>query len=277
VAGSGDVDVDADAGGAGCGPIFGSIFRPAAGDPGAVYLSLGRRVAARARAGTPFVVGVAGGVASGKTRTAELLATLLREGPGVPSVLVVAADGFLHSNAELASRGLAARKGFPESFDTDALVAALAALRSGHPVEIPGYSHLSYDVVPGRVVEVPDVVVIEGINFLQVYPTGAMVLPSDLIDLAIYLHAAEDDMRVWFASRLRELFTEARQEPSSFYHQWSGWSDEELAAFADTVWESINVVNLRQHIAPSRWRADVIIEQDRDHRVRRVWERRGRR
>jgi type I pantothenate kinase len=216
--------------------------------------------------GAPFVVGVAGGIAVGKTTIAEHLGDLLRRG-GEQQVAVISADGFLFPNAELAARGLIARKGFPESYDTAALYLALATLKAGRPAPIPRYSHLSYDVVPGTALDPPDVVVVEGINVLQVPADSTAAVPSDLIDVGLYLDAAEPDLRRWYGERLAELFVAARHEPASFYHQWSSWDAPEVTRFADAVWESINVANLRHHIAPSRLRAEVIVEKGADHRV----------
>ena len=250
------------------------MFAAVAGEPADTYRGLALRVAAHARAGRPFVVGVAGAVAAGKTTVADRLARLLRDGPGAPSVEVISTDGFLYSNEQLASQGLTNRKGFPESFDTPALVEALLSLCSGSPTRIPRYSHLHYDVMPGTVVEVPDVVVLEGVNLLQVHPAGASILVSDLLELSIYLDAAEDDLRRWFTERLAALFRDAGDDPSCYYHQWSGWSIEQIAGLADAAWEGVNALNLRRYIAPSRWRADIIIEQDGEHGVRAVLERR---
>jgi type I pantothenate kinase len=222
----------------------------------------------------PFVVGVAGGIAAGKTTIAELLADLVRRSPRQPQVAVISADGFLHPNAELARRGLSQRKGFPDSYDIPALFDALATLRSGSPALIPGYSHLSYDVAPASLLQPPDVVVIEGIIVLQAPPDGAPTVPSDLIDLGVYVEAGEAELRQWYGERLAELFEAARHEPASFYHQWSRWEADEVARFADAIWQGINRVNLRHHIAPSRLRADVIVEKAADHRVSRVLVRR---
>jgi type I pantothenate kinase len=251
-----------------------ALFAPAPGDPADTYRRVARRVAARARAGTPFLLGVAGAVAAGKTTAADRLADLLRDGPGAPSVEVISSDGFLYSNEQLAAAGLTNRKGFPDSFDTPALIDALVSLRAGRPTRIPRYSHLHYDVTPAVVVEAPDVVVLEGINLLQVHPAGAPILVSDLLDLAVYLDATEADLRRWFSDRLAALFREAAGDPSSYYHQWSGWSAAQIAGLADAAWEGVNAQNLRHYIAPSRWRADIIIEQDGEHGVRGVLERR---
>jgi type I pantothenate kinase len=260
-------------------PVGGPPLADAAdgADPASVYPAVARWITGRRSAAggpTPFMVGVAGGVAAGKTTTAERLAALLRAGPGHPEVVVVSADGFLYPNAELAARGLTARKGFPESFDTPALVWALATLKAGRPADIPGYSHTTYDVAPGGPVGPADLVVVEGINVLEVPPGAAGAIPSDLIDVAIYLDADEADLRRWFVGRLSELVGQARGDAASFYHQWAAWSDDEVARFAGAVWEGINLPNLREHIAPSRLRADLILQHGADHAIRRVLVRR---
>jgi type I pantothenate kinase len=256
----------------------GECLAPRPADPddtAGVYAPLARWIGRRRDAGAePLIVGVAGGVAAGKTTLAGRLAELLAAGPSSPRVLVVATDGFLRPNAELSAMGLATRKGFPESYDAAALIEALATLKARRPATIPTYSHLTYDVEPGRPVEPADVIVVEGINVLQL-PTGGLPLaPSDLLDVAIYLDAAEADLRRWFEERLVALFDAARGEPSSFYHQWSGWEASEIGRFADAVWQEINLPNLRDHIAPSRLRADVVVTHDGDHRVRTVLTRR---
>jgi type I pantothenate kinase len=205
---------------------------------------------------TPVLVGIAGAVAAGKTRLAEDVAAEL---PGT-RVEVVPTDGFLFPNAVLAARGLVARKGFPESYDRDALRAFLAAAGAGRlPRRVPHYSHLVYDIDGEREVGAADVVVVEGVNILSA--------AADLLDLRVYLEAAEADLAAWFRQRFLALRTEGRDDPTSFYRSFAEMGDAEVAAFADTVWREVNLVNLRDHIAPSRRLADVVITKGRDHTV----------
>ena len=248
-------------------------------DRGTIYVPLAAWLAGRAesrragglagRQGSTLVVGVTGSVGVGKTTTAALLADLLRDGPWALDVAVVSTDGFLFPNAVLDGRGLLDRKGFPESYDTTAMVRFLAEVRAGRSGAVPVYSHRVYDIVPGEAQEVAgvDVVVLEGINVLQVTP-GTDVLLSDLLDVGIYLDADEADVRQWFSDRLVELLRAGADDAGSFYHRWSGMSAGQMTAFADNVWSGINLPNLRDHIAPSRFRADLIVGKGPDHRVR---------
>jgi type I pantothenate kinase len=219
-------------------------------------------VIARAQAGDVVVVGLAGGVAVGKTFAAGVLASVLSDHDG-RSVEVVSTDGFLLPNAELDRLGLAARKGFPESYDHARLVDFLDEVRAGHDVMAPRYDHLTYDVVVdgGVLVKRPDVLVLEGVNALQ----APLV---DRLDLAVYLHADEEDLRRWYQARIRQLRADAPGDGSSFYDAFATMSDDEFAVVADAVWESVNHPNLVDYIEPSRARADVVIEKAADHSIR---------
>jgi type I pantothenate kinase len=210
----------------------------------------------------PVVVGLAGGVAVGKTATSSMLAAVLADRDGL-RVEVVSTDGFLLPNAELDRRGLSARKGFPESYDHERLVDFVVAVRERQVVTVPRYDHLVYDVVVdgGTPVGEPDVVLLEGVNALQ----EPLVTR---LDLAIYLHADEADLRRWYHARIRRLRAEAPGDGSSWYDGFAGMSDDEFAVIADTVWDSVNGPNLVDHIAPSRARADVVIEKAPDHSIR---------
>jgi type I pantothenate kinase len=229
----------------------------------------------------PFVVGIAGGVAVGKSTTARVLQALLRQGDGGPSVDLLTTDGFLYSNATLEAHGLMARKGFPESYDQRALVDALAAVRAGDPeVRTPVYSHLTYDIVPNefQTLRRPDILIVEGLNVLQVNTKGASpghVVVSDFFDVSIYVDAAETDVAVWFRERLLSLRSTVLQEPGSFFHRFASMSDEELSTIAQQVWDGVNVINLRENVAPTRGRADLVLEKDGRHRVDRVLLRRS--
>jgi type I pantothenate kinase len=220
----------------------------------------------------PYVIGVAGGVASGKSTTARVLRLLLARWPEHPRVDVVTTDGFLYPNATLEARGLVARKGFPESYDQGQLVRFLADIKSGRPeVAAPVYSHRTYDIVPGRfdVFRRPDVLIIEGLSILQ---TGASthVFVSDLLDYSIFVDASEADIRRWYVARFLALRQTAIEDTESFYRRFTGMSEEDTAGVAEMVWREINGVNLKENVEPTRLRAQLILEKGGDHSVRRI-------
>jgi type I pantothenate kinase len=203
-------------------------------------------------------------VAVGKSTFAAELARRLLSADLVTAV--IATDGFLLSNADLDARGLTMRKGFPESFDTARLAQFLADARAGvAELRVPAYSHVTYDVVPGKetVVTKPDVLIVEGVNVL---------LPAhvDALDLSIYLDADDEAVIAWFASRIAELCRAARDKPISFFRPYAGLTDEQVQAFAQAAWDAINGVNLELHIRPQRDRADVIVSKLPDHSIDRV-------
>jgi type I pantothenate kinase len=224
----------------------------------------------------PYLIGVTGSVAVGKSTTARLLQDLLQAGSGRPAVEIVTTDGFLHPNQVLAERGLLDRKGFPESYDGAALIAALRAIREGvGPVRVPVYSHASYDIVPGeaQLIGRPDIVIVEGLNVLQ--PDGYLAAPqralaSDFLDTSLYVDAAEDDLFRWFYDRLFALRATATPESGAFLHWFASLAEEEADAVAAQVWSEINLVNLREHVAPSRGRAQIVLHLDGRHRTTRV-------
>ena len=221
---------------------------------------------------SPFIVGLTGSVAVGKSTAARTLRALLACGPGAPRVDIVATDGFLHPNADLERRGLLTRKGFPESYDVDHLVAFLAAVKAGEAeAEAPLYSHVLHDVVPGSVQTVrrPDVVVVEGVNVLWRFASGGRVV-SDLLDFTVYLDAEETNLERWYVQRFLALCATVFQDPASHYHRYAGVGPDEAVAVARGIWASVNAVNLREHIRPTRERAHLILEKGPDHRVRRV-------
>ena len=234
----------------------------------------------------PYVVGVAGSVAVGKSATSRVLQALLARWPSHPQVDLITTDGFLLPRAELEARGLMERKGFPESYDQRRLVRFMADLKSGAPeVTAPVYSHLAYDSVSGesQVVRQPDIVIVEGLNVLQTGPPSrgsgeaskraGKPLPmfvSDFFDFSIYVDANEADIEHWYVERFLALRETVFRNPSSYFHRYATLTPEEAAATARTIWRSINLVNLRQNVLPTRERAHLILEKGRDHAVRRV-------
>lgn len=224
----------------------------------------------------PFVIGVAGSVAVGKSTTARLLQAVLQDGPGHPPVELITTDGFLYPNAELEARGLMDRKGFPESYDRRRMIEVLSAIKAGPPrVEIPVYSHVTYDIVPGefQIVENPAMVIVEGLNVLQVSTTDVppdQVVASDFFDFSIYVDADEADIARWFTDRLLELRQGVLRDPHSYFHSFAEMSTDQVATIARTIWSDINLVNLHENIAPTAGRANLVLTKDGEHRVRRA-------
>jgi type I pantothenate kinase len=224
---------------------------------------------------TPFVIGLAGSVAVGKSTTARVLQQMLAHWPANPSVELVTTDGFLYPNAELERRGLLARKGFPETYDRRALLRFVMDIKSGKDeVEAPTYSHLSYDVVPEEkvVVSSPDIVIIEGLNVLQparVRDDGRTSLAlSDFFDFSVYVDAATADIRAWYVERFLRLRETAFRDPASYFARYGELSVAEAAAQADRIWDSVNGPNLKQNIQPTRSRATLVLRKAADHSVR---------
>jgi len=212
----------------------------------------------------PHIVGIGGAVAVGKSTVAAGLAEAL--GEHGRRVDVVPTDAFLYPNAILHDRSLDMRKGFPESFDADALLRFVEAVRAGAArIEVPVYSHATYDILPDEraLVTRPDLVLLEGVFALQIPVVEAL-------DAAVYVHAEEQEVRRWFVDRFRRLTAEARGDPSSFYAGFADIPADALTALAESTWDSINGVNLREHILPSRDRATVIVEKAADHSIGRV-------
>lgn len=221
---------------------------------------------------TPFIIGIAGSVAVGKSTAARLLQLLLSRWTNHRHVDLVTTDGFLYPNRVLQERGLMKRKGFPESYDIKRLLQFLTEVKAGEPeVHAPVYSHLVYDIVPGKrqTVRNPDILIVEGINVLQVNKE-ARVFVSDFFDFSIYLDAAEADIEQWYIERFRMLRDSAFRDPRSYFHRYSTLTEEQSVQTATEIWNEINAVNLRENILPSKGRARLLLQKGSNHEIRKV-------
>lgn len=219
---------------------------------------------------TPFVIGVAGSVAVGKSTIARLLRELLARWEHTPRVELVTTDGFLFPNAELERRGLMTRKGFPESYDRRALLRFVSEVKAGAPeVRAPFYSHLAYDIVPDAQVTVrkPDVLIIEGLNVLQPPGPGHRLAVSDLFDFSIYVDARTSDIAKWYEERFLKLQRGAFSNPRSYFHRYASLTEGEARQRANEIWRTINEPNLLQNIRPTRSRASLVLRKSADHTV----------
>jgi type I pantothenate kinase len=222
---------------------------------------------------TPFVIGVAGSVAVGKSTTARLLRELMSRWDDTPRVELVTTDGFLYPNAELERRGLMQRKGFPESYDRRALLRFVQRIKSGvDEVRAPFYSHLHYDIVPGAevVVRRPDVLIVEGLNVLQPASAGHRLAVSDLFDFSIYVDARTADIERWYEERFLRLQRGAFANPTSYFHRYASLTEQEARERARAIWHEINGPNLEQNVQPTRARASLVLRKGSDHAVSNV-------
>ncbi|GAA4673808.1 type I pantothenate kinase [Frondihabitans cladoniiphilus] len=218
---------------------------------------------------TPFVIGVAGSVAVGKSTVARLLRELLSRWSDTPRVELITTDGFLYPNAELERRGIMDRKGFPESYDRRHLLKFVSQVKSGaEEVRAPFYSHVEYDIVADAevVIRRPDILIVEGLNVLQP-PLGGRLALSDLFDFTIYVDARTHDIENWFVERFRKLRASAFTEDDSFFHQFASMDEDAALAFAREVWRTINEPNLKQNVQPTRSRATLVLRKGADHKV----------
>lgn len=219
---------------------------------------------------TPFIIGVAGSVAVGKSTVSRLLRELLSRDPETPNIALVTTDGFLYPNAELERRGILHRKGFPESYDRRALLRFVTDIKSGAAeARAPLYSHLTYDIIHGEevVVASPDILIIEGLNVLQPPTAGQSLAVSDLFDFTIFVDARTADIKQWYINRFLALQSGAFADERSYFHRYSSLSHDEAVAEASRIWHAVNQPNLVENIAPTRPRARLILKKDSDHTV----------
>ena len=217
----------------------------------------------------PYVIGVAGSVAVGKSTSARILQALLMRWPEHPRVELVTTDGFLYSNAVLEKRGLMNRKGFPESYDTKRLLQFVRDVKAGTPeVSAPVYSHVIYDVLPDKeeIVRQPDILIIEGLNVLQV-GSATTDFVSDYFDFSIYIDARETDIEAWFTERFQTLRKTIFQDPNSFFKHFADFTEEQALTLAHEIWTSINGKNLKENIEPTRARASLVLHKGPDHKI----------
>jgi type I pantothenate kinase len=230
-----------------------------------------------AEAKVPYIIGVSGSVAVGKSTTARVLQALLARWPNTPKVDLVTTDGFLLPNAVLEREGLMEKKGFPESYDLPTLLRFLADVKAGRrPVRAPVYSHVVYDVLPNQWIEVdrPDILIFEGVNVLHVGRPSRdgkeIPFVSDFFDFSVYIDAEEEVLKKWYVDRFLTLRETAFRDPISYFHRYAALNDSQAAETATSIWERINLVNLRENILPTRQRAHLILKKEASHLVQEV-------
>jgi type I pantothenate kinase len=221
----------------------------------------------------PFIIGISGSVAVGKSTTARVLEELLTNYFTGENIKLITTDGFLYSNAELKKRGILDRKGFPESYDMAKLIRFLNAVKSGVPViQSPVYSHQSYDIIPNRfdIIDRPDVLIVEGINTLQL-PSNEQIYVSDFTDFSIYMDAEESLIEKWYLERFGRLMDTAFQDPHNYYYKYAIGDRDEAFEMAKDVWKTIDLPNLKANILPTRSRADMIMHKTDNHIIDRLY------
>lgn len=226
----------------------------------------------------PYLIGIAGSVAVGKSTSARILQALLARWPNHPKVALVATDGFIYPNAYLETHNLMGRKGFPESYNLSLLINFLADLKAGKPIlHIPIYSHHYYDILPNQfqTIAQPDIVIVEGLNVLQTQTPKASKKPSwfvaDFLDFTIYVDAPTPLIKQWYIDRFMTFREKARSDIHAYFYQFTQWSDEKAMIFAEHIWTSINELNLSLNILPFKKRARLILEKGIDHSVQKVF------
>ena len=222
---------------------------------------------------SPFVISISGSVAVGKSTVARILRDMLARWPETPNVQLITTDGFLYPNAELEARGIAHRKGFPESYDRRALLRFVTQVKSGATeTKVPHYSHLIYDIVPDEftVVKRPDILIVEGLNVLQPASMQHPLAVSDLFDFSIYVDARTADIERWFTNRFLRLKDQAFSDPSSYFRRFATLDEEAARGLAHEYWKGINEPNLVENIRPTRARASLVLRKEADHRVQKV-------
>jgi len=225
----------------------------------------------------PYIIGVAGSVAVGKSTTARILKEMLTRWPNTPKVDLVTTDGFLHPNATLLRDGLMERKGFPESYDGSAILRFLSDVKAGiRNVRAPVYSHLVYDVMPGEFVTVdrPDILIVEGLNVLlpNRLSKEAREIPfvSDFFDFSVFLHASEELLEKWYVARFMRLYETAFRDERSYFHKFADLPEDKAREMAVSIWRRINLANLRENILPTRPRASLVLTKGASHRIEEV-------
>ena len=225
-----------------------------------------------------YIIGIAGSVAVGKSTTARILQALLSRWPNHPKVDLVTTDGFLYPNATLEARGLMRRKGFPESYDTKKLLDFVSRLKAGsRRLAAPTYSHQTYDIVANatQIVDRPDILILEGLNVLQggeaQTAKPARLFVSDFFDFSLYVDAAEGQLESWYLERFARLRETAFNDPRAYFRFYAEMPKEQALARAHEIWRDINLENLRQNIAPTRGRANLVLRKSRNHSVEEVW------
>ncbi|MBD9903115.1 MULTISPECIES: type I pantothenate kinase [Enterococcus] len=220
----------------------------------------------------PFIIGVAGSVAVGKSTAARLLQTLLSRLFSRRNVQLITTDGFLYPNAVLEERGIMNRKGFPESYDMERLIQTLNEIKSGKDVKIPLYSHQVYDIVPGEfeTIAQPDILIVEGINTLQL-PANQQIYVSDFFDFSIFVDADPTLIETWYLERFESLLDTAFLDPKNYYYQFAIGDREKALQMSRSVWKNVNLKNLEEFILPTRGRADIILHKQENHLIDQIY------